>query len=177
MSTPSLPLSFSLLTRISLLLLALTAAVLAITAIAAVWWQGKLLHEQQTLLIQPRLELERKDDGIYYEYFIKNHGMGPAQVTRVEMQVDGETVDDWPALVSALGEQPQCFGRGRLTRYFQPQDRFLVFKNLNPQCYKTRAQQEALWQRVSMTVWYQSLSGQTYQLKMPNADLTSYDRE
>lgn len=177
MNTTTSSASFSFLTRLSLLLLAITALILAVTAVAAVWWQGKLLQEQQTLLIQPRLELERKDDGIYFEYFIKNHGMGPAQVTQVEMTVDGKPVSDWPALVAALGEQPECFGRGRLTRYFQPQDRFLVFKNLNAQCYKSRAEQEALWQRLSMTVWYQGLSGQTYQLKMPKHDLTTYDRE
>ncbi len=167
----------SAIVRFSLLLFAVASFLLALAAIAAVLWQGNLLQQQQALLIQPKLELERKDDGIYFEYFIKNHGMGPAQVIQVDMYVDGEAVADWHQLISKLGERAECFGRGRLTRFFQPQDKYLLFKNLNQQCYKTRTEQERLWQRLSMTIWYQSLNGQRYKLTMPQHDLTQYDRE
>ncbi|MDX3772509.1 hypothetical protein QE250_00100 [Chromatiaceae bacterium AAb-1] len=163
--------------RPALILLAVASFLLALAALAAVLWQGHLLQQQQALLIQPRLELERKDDGIYYEYFIKNHGMGPAQVTRVDMFVDGEVVTDWQQLVGKLGEKNDCFGRGRLTRFFQPQDKFLLFKNLNQQCYKNRAEQERLWQRINMTIWYQSLAGDQYHLTLPVANVLEFERE
>ena len=103
-------------------------------------WQGYSMQQHNQLSLRPYLETEfNTADNGRWELFINNNGMGPAQVKDVQYFVDKKSYTNRDEFLRALGEDPKCFGRGNITRFYKVDDRQMVYTTLNKSCYKTES--------------------------------------
>ena len=122
-------------------------------------------YPDQAEALRPYLETELNTelDG-RWELFINNNGLGPAHVNNVQYFVDGKSYENREDFLVALGEDPGCFGRGNIARFYKVADRQMVYTALNKPCFKTEAALRAMSNRMQIVINYQSLYGESFQL-------------
>lgn len=150
---------------------ALSSMLVAVLALAISIWQSYSIQQHNKLSLRPYLEMEFNfnEDGSW-ELFIHNQGLGPAQVTDVQYKVDGAVHPNRDEFLKALGEQPECFVRGNIGRFYKVSDQQIVFRTLNKTCSKTEAELMAMLSRMQIVLDYESLYGETYQLVIGNTE-------
>lgn len=144
---------------------ALCSMLVALCALATSIWQGSSMQEHNRLSLRPYLETEinSKDDGSW-ELFINNNGMGPAQVKGLQYFVDGTSYASREDFLLALGEDPDCYIRGNIGRFYKVADRQMVYSTFRKACFKTESERVAMFSRMKIVIDYQSLYGESYQL-------------
>lgn len=137
----------------------------AVCALMISIWQSYSIQQHNKLSLRPYLEAEinfSPEDG--WDLYINNQGLGPAQVTDVKYIADGTIYLDKDEFLIALGEEPDCYTRGNIGRFYKVSDRQIVFSPLDNSCRKTLAELMALLSRMQIILDYQSLYGESYQL-------------
>jgi hypothetical protein len=83
-------------------LAALASGFVAVLALATSTYNVYLQRQQIRAQVWPRLDLgtDWEDDSVAFK--LQNRGVGPADVRRVRVWVDGARVPDWVAAISAL---------------------------------------------------------------------------
>lgn len=144
---------------------ALCSMLVALCALLISIWQGYSMQQHNQLSLRPYLETELNTelDG-RWELFINNNGLGPAHVNNVQYFVDGKSYENREDFLVALGEDPGCFGRGNIARFYKVADRQMVYTALNKPCFKTEAALRAMSNRMQIVIDYQSLYGESFQL-------------
>lgn len=134
--------------------------VVSICALAATMWQGYAIQKHNRLMVQPVLdtELNVQLDGSWI-LLVQNSGLGPARVTSVDLRVDGKPMPDLGAAARALGLDSSCIGTGSLVHFYRVSQRQMVMSSVGANCQRTPQQVEALMQRLSVTLQYESLYG------------------
>lgn len=82
----------------------------------------------------------------------------------MQFKVDGKPYPNREAFLIALGEQPECYTRGNIDRFYKVSDQQIVFRTLNKACFKTESELMTMLNRVQIVLDYQSLYGESYQL-------------
>lgn len=146
---------------------ALSSMLVAVCALVISIWQSYSIQQHNKLSLRPYLEAEfNTSKGGGWELYINNQGLGPAQVTDVKYIADGTIYRDRDAFLIALGEEPDCYVRGNIGRFYKVSDRQIVFSPFDSSCHKTEAELMALLSRMQIILDYQSLYGETYQLEI-----------
>lgn len=120
---------------------ALSSMLIAVCALVISIWQSYSIQQHNKLSLRPYLEVELNlgEEGSW-DLYIHNQGMGPAQVTAVQYIVDGELYPNREEFLKALGEQPECYTRGNISRFYKVSDQQIVFRSLNKACFKTESE-------------------------------------
>lgn len=138
---------------------------MAVLALAISIWQSYSIQQHNKLSLRPYLETEfNSAKNGSWDLYINNHGMGPAQTVDLQYIVDGKRFTNRDAFLVALGEDPNCYGRGNIGRFYRVNDRQMVFMTLDQNCFKSEEQIEAMFKRAKIVLDYQSLYGENYQL-------------
>lgn len=151
---------------------ALSSMLIAVCALVISIWQSYSMQQHNKLSLRPYLEMAFEYDrregrwGLY----IYNQGMGPAQVTTVEYKVDGKSYPNIVAFLMALGEDPDCYTRGNISRFYKVEDRQVVLRTQNESCFKEEQAFSAMFDRLQIILNYQSLYGESYRLVIGNPD-------
>jgi hypothetical protein len=85
------------------MLVALSAVLLGVCALAVSIVQVQMMHEQQHASVWPRVVIMpnyNQEDG--FALLITNPGIGPAVIQYVRTSVDGTPMNDWSATLAAL---------------------------------------------------------------------------
>ena len=148
---------------------ALWSMLVALCALATSIWQGYSMQQHNRLSLRPYLETEIniKEDG-RWELFINNNGMGPAQVKGLQYFVDGKSYASREDFLRALGEDPDCYMRGNIGRFYKVEDRQMVYSAYRKPCFKTDSERMAMFSRMQIVIDYQSLYGEPYKLVIGN---------
>ncbi|MEN3159466.1 hypothetical protein ABC502_13890 [Alkalimonas sp. NCh-2] len=150
---------------------ALSSMLIAVCALVISIWQSYSIQQHNKLSLRPYLEAEFNTslEG-YWELYINNQGMGPAQVTSLKYKVDGKLYQNRNEFLIALGEDPECYSTGNIGRFYKIADRQIAFRTLNASCYKPLEQMEASLSRMQIVLEYQSLYGESYRLVIGDQD-------
>ncbi|MEO3714527.1 hypothetical protein [Roseateles flavus] len=134
--------------------------VVSVCALAATLWQGYAIQKHNRLMVQPILdtELNTELDGSW-TLLVQNSGLGPARVTRADIQVDGKPQPSTAAAARALGLDPACMGSGSLVHFYRVNQRQMVLSSAGPGCTLKPDALETLLKRLSITLHYESLYG------------------
>ena len=144
---------------------ALCSMLVALCALLISIWEGYSMQQHNQLSLRPYLETElnTSDDG-QWELFINNNGLGPAEVKDVQYFVDGKSYVTRDDFLKALGEEPTCYARGNIGRFYKVSDRQMVYNTLNKVCFKPESALMAMLSRMQIVITYQSLYGESFQL-------------
>lgn len=144
---------------------ALSSMLVAVCALVISIWQSYSIQQHNKLSLRPYLEVEfNYDQGGSWDLYIHNQGMGPAQVTSLRYIVDGELYPNYDEFLIALGEDPECYTKGNIGRFYKIADRQIAFRTLKVSCYKPLKELEKMIDRMQIVLDYQSLYGESYQL-------------
>lgn len=101
----------------------------AVLALVISIWQSYSIQQHNKLSLRPYLEAELNDDNDgSWDLYINNQGMGPAQVTSLHYKVDGKLYPNYDAFLIALGEDPECYTKGHIGRFYKILDRQIAFR-------------------------------------------------
>jgi hypothetical protein len=136
--------------------------VVSICALAATLWQGYAIQKHNRLMVQPILdhEINTELDGGWM-ILVQNSGLGPARVTEADIRVDGKPVRSTVEAVQALGLDGRCMGTGSLVHFYRVNQRQQVLSSAGEACKMDGTQLQALLKRLSITLHYESLYGDT----------------
>ncbi|MDX3773388.1 hypothetical protein QE250_04605 [Chromatiaceae bacterium AAb-1] len=153
---------------------ALCSMLVAACALIISIWQSYSIQQHNKLSLRPYLETEfNLDLDGSWELYLHNNGMGPAQVTALHYRVDGVSYHSREDFLVALGEEPDCYARGNIGRFYKVDDRQVAFRALQPACHKTVEDLNTMLSRIQIVVEYQSLYGELYQLLIGNTEVVS----
>jgi hypothetical protein len=82
-------------------LLAGVAFFVSVTTLAVYIYQARMMREQQRVSVWPYVEFTTSNV-VDYHLSVRNKGVGPAIIRKVEMRVDGKVVQNNRALVAAV---------------------------------------------------------------------------
>ena len=141
--------------------------VVSVCALAATLWQGYAIQKHNRLMVQPILDTEVNVDlDGNWVVLVQNSGLGPARVTRADIRVDGKPMPDMPAAAQALGLNHTCMGTGSLVHFYRVNQRQMVIASASPDCFLKSEQVDALLKRLSVTLHYESLYGDSAEHQM-----------
>ncbi|HEY0780003.1 MAG TPA: hypothetical protein VGD56_18705 [Gemmatirosa sp.] len=80
----------------------LSAAIVAVSALAVSIYQAKLARDQQRASVWPRLDLTNNNGPHLYARVIRNVGLGPALVRNMEVTFDGRPLRQWGDLARTI---------------------------------------------------------------------------
>ena len=149
---------------------AVGTVVMAVCALITSLWQGYTLQQHNKLSLRPYLEFEANfqrmpDKRISFELLVNNNGIGPAEVTQMNIWLGGEQISSthriWPTLKVAA--PPDCLGAGNVARFYKVDDQQMVIR-ADEKCLLTDAEYQKLQQQLRIELTYQSLYGDSYQV-------------
>jgi hypothetical protein len=108
---------------------ALTSGFVGALALATSLYNVYLQRQQLRAAVWPRLEIRQENSEDDYKLFIANRGVGPAQIQRIRMSVNGEQLPSLKAVMEHLPgpEGPEWIGGLALTT-LSPGGDVLVFE-------------------------------------------------
>jgi len=140
----------------------------AVCALATSLWQGYSMQQHNKLSLRPYLEFEvnRKQigtDNFGLEVSVNNNGLGPAEVTSLQIRLRDQELSNTEQIWSAMGLDINkgCFGYGTVQRFYKVGDKQMVIRAAGA-CVLTKAQLDALLNNLSMTLEYRSLYSETF---------------
>lgn len=85
------------------MLVALSATVLGVSALAVSVVQVRIMRQEQHASVWPRLQIGRAySEGRNFAIVVGNPGIGPAVIMDVGVEVDGRPVTSWTEAINAL---------------------------------------------------------------------------
>lgn len=148
---------------------AISTVLMALCALATSVWQGYSFQQHNKLSLRPYLEFEANTDPtadghIAFVMYINNNGLGPAEVTAVQIGIAGQQYhsahDIWPAL--GLDMAQKCFGAGNVKRFYKVGDRQMVIRAADGICTLTDDQLKHLLTSLQIELRYKSLYGEEF---------------
>lgn len=144
---------------------ALSSMLVAACALMISIWQSYSIQQHNKLSLRPYLQpVFNFNTNGSWDLHIFNQGMGPAKVTDVQYKVDGQSYPDREAFLVALGEEPDCYTKGYIERFYKVEDRQIVFGTQSSVCFKTGPELRSMLSRIQIVLNYQSLYGESFQL-------------
>jgi hypothetical protein len=144
---------------------ALSSMLVAVCALVISIWQSYSIQQHNKLSLRPYLQpVFNFNANGSWDLHIFNQGTGPAQVIDVQYKVDDQTYHDRDAFLIALGEEPDCYSKGHIERFYKVEDQQVVFATRNTGCFKAGPELRLMLNRIQIVLNYQSLYGETFQL-------------
>jgi len=147
---------------------AVATVVMAVCALVTSLWQGYSMQQHNKLSLRPYLELEANQnhigtDNFVLEVYVNNNGLGPAEVTSLQMRLRDQELSNTEQIWSAMGLDINkgCFSYGTVQRFYKVGDKQVVIRAAGA-CALTKAQLDVLLNNLSITLEYRSLYGETF---------------
>lgn len=148
---------------------AVATVVMAICALVTSLWQGYTMQQHNKLSLRPYLEFELNTDQVDAEHtgvslFLNNNGLGPAEVTSLQIRLRDKELTNTDQIWLALGVDVNkgCFGSGHVQRFYKVDDRQMVMRATDGACVLTKKQLNELLDNIAITLEYRSLYGETF---------------
>jgi len=156
------------------MILSLSALATAVLSICVTVWLGMETRHHNRLSVRPRLDITFNAGSHSLGYEVVNHGLGPALVTSVRVQVDGrEQTGDGPRgygdLLRVVGAVPQdlvmdAFGAGSMLPAGEARRLFAVRMD-GPAGRDSLIR--AVYGRTAVEIRYQSMYGEDFRSALP----------
>ena len=90
------------------MIVALSAVLVGVCALAVSIYQSMLMREQQQVSVWPHIEIGREyrreaGDKRVFKLVVENTGIGPARLQTMRLTLDGKYQPDWATTIKALG--------------------------------------------------------------------------
>jgi hypothetical protein len=155
---------------------AVAATIVSVCALGATLYQTLLMRQQQNVAVWPRLELyhgwQRGNTKPYYRLELRNSGIGPAIIRKVNIQYRGESYQDFGRLAVAVARQHGLADSLAYQDYSdvlpemvipQQESKGVLFLNREPYLlHYTQALKE-----IRVVMQYESLYGETWEVTYP----------
>ena len=146
---------------------------IALMALAVTIWQGYLTRTHNRVSLRPHLTFQHKlsDSDPRFQLDIQNNGVGPAEITKFQVLLDGKAQDhfeapSWLAILDTIGLQGRACGAtydpGEFIAANQTLQLLKVECGRNP---VTIRQVRQAMQRVTVHVSYKSIYGDSHEAR------------
>lgn len=85
------------------MVVAISAVILSLCGLFIAIYESMLIRRHQQATVWPHLEVQTslRDDEVTLR--VENTGLGPARIEAASVSVDGEALEDWQAMLAAVG--------------------------------------------------------------------------